>query len=409
MQSGIVRLGLAFLLACGAIWQPPVLRAQAPDASAAPAPTSGPEAAEADQQYSLSVEVEVVTVPVTATNSDGEFVTDLDLNEFTIFDNGAPQKIESFELSQEPLSLAILVETSSRIQSLLPEVRSAGILFTQLIVGESGEGAVLTFDRDLKLVQDFTGDADRIETAFRNLQPGGDPVRLSDAIARALFLLQRRPEGRRRVIVVISEARDQGSSNPLGLVLRSAQQLGISVYTVGLSTLRSMMGRPASQGVASPFPAGVAARPTPANQPPTPDAQTNWGAANMNVLALIAELVSTAQNLVAGNPLAVTATATGGQDFSSGGKGELEQALGRIGEELRNQYMLTYRPNNLDNPGFHSIRIAVSRPNVQVRTRPGYMFAPPLRKSPATAKPPTLQRPAPASEETSPANPSRDR
>ena len=129
----------------------------------------------------------------------------------------------------------------------------------------------------------------------------------------------------------------------------------------------------------------------------------------MNVLALIAELVSTAQNLVAGNPLAVTATATGGQDFSSGGKGELEKALGRIGEELRNQYMLTYRPNNLDNPGFHSIRIAVSRPNVQVRTRPGYVFAPPIRKSPATAKPPTLQRPAPASEETSPANPSRDR
>ena len=407
MQWGIFRLGFAFLLTCGVICQPREVLAQspAPSAPATPAATPGSDPTEADQQYSFSVEIEVVTVPVTVTDASGEFITDLDLNDFTIVDNGVPQKIESFELSQEPLSLAILVETSSRIQSLLPEVRSAGILFTQLILGESGDAAVLTFDRDVKLLQDFTGDADRIETALRILQPGGDPVRLSDAIARALFLLQRRPEGRRKVIVVISEARDQGSSNSLGLVLRSAQQLGISVYTVGLSTLRSMLGRPASQGVSSPFPPGVAARPTPANQPPTPDAQTNWGAANVNVLALIAELVSTAQNLIAGNPLTVYAAATGGQDFSSAGKGELEKALGRIGEELRNQYMLTYRPNNLDNPGFHSIRVAVSRPNVQVRTRPGYLFAPPVRRSPAAAKPPTLQRPAPAGEETRPARP----
>lgn len=282
--------------------------------------------------------------------------------------------------------MVIAVETSSRVEALLPEIRRSGILFTQLILGESGEAAVLTFDREIKLAQDFTEDPDKIEEALRNLAPGADDVRLSDAIARALMLLQRRPEGRRKVVVVISEARDSGSGNTPGFVLRGAQQLGISVYTVALSSLRSLFSRP-NEGVKSPFPPGVMARPMPSNQPPTPDAVANVGAANVDLLPLIAELVSYTKTWLGGNPLALYATGTGAEDFSSGGKEELEQALGRIGRELRNQYLLTYRPNNLQDPGFHYIQALVARPSLQVRTRPGYMFTRSSRRSPAAPSP----------------------
>ena len=383
---------LAFALMIGAVGQAPEVvfaqsagPAEASEASLGGASSNGA----AGQEYSFSVDIQVVTVPVTVTDPSGDFVTDLDVKDFTVLDNGVAQEIESFELSLEPLSIAILVETSSRVASLLPEVRNTGILFTQLIVGETGEAAVISFDNELRLLQDFTGDAELVESAFKNLAAGGDSVRLSDAVARGLLLLQRRGEDRRKVIVVISEARDQGSRNPHGTVLRSAQQLGISVYTVGLNSVRGMLGR-AGEGTRSPFPPGVQARPLPANQPPTPDAQTNWGAANMNVLALITELVSGAKNLVAGNPLSVYAAATGGEDFPSGGKEEMENALGRIGQELRNQYILTYRPNNLDEPGFHEIGINVSRSSVDVRTRLGYVYAKPLPRSTA---PPVLQPP----------------
>lgn len=377
---------------------PPVGAAQGPGDSPPSSPADAPAADE--PQYSFAVEIEVVTVPVTVTNPAGDFVTDLDKNEFLVQDNGVRQKIESLELSGEPLSLAVVIETSARIQSLLPEVRQAGILITNLILGESGEAAVLTFDRDIQLVQDFTNSSDLIEKAFRNLQPGADSVRLSDALARALFLLQRRPEGRRKAIIAISEARDQGSSTPQGLVLRSAQQLGISVYTVGLSSYRGLLGRPSSEGVSSPFPPGVMARPMPANQPPTPDAQTNWGAANADLLPLLAELVTTAKSLITGNPLTVYAVGTGGEDFSSGDKGQLEKALGRIGQELHNQYLLTYRPNNLEKQGFHTIRVAVLRPDVAVRTRPGYLYLPQAPKSPASS--PSGSSPSP---EAKPAGP----
>ena len=340
--------------------------------------TSDPAAAP-DEQYSFAIEIEVVTVPVTATDPAGEFVTDLNKSDFRLLDNGVSQQITDFDLSWEPLSLAVLVETSPRIESLLPEVRRSGILFTQLILGESGEAAVLTFDSEVKLVQDFTSDPEKIEKTLENLKTGGGAVRLSDALARAVTVLQQRPQGRRKVIVVISEARDQGSSNSQGLVLRGAQQLGISMYTVGLSSFRALLGKPQG-GPSSPFPPGVVARPMPGNQPPTPDAQTGWGAANVNLLQIIADLVSSTRSWLGGNPLSLYAAGTGGANFSPDGAAQLEKALGRIGQELHNQYLLTYRPNNLSSPGFHSIQILVSRPNVQVRHRPGYLFARPVSK-----------------------------
>ena len=383
-------LCLAFALMFGALGQGPQALFAQSGQPADPAEGSGTSPnGDAEQEASFAVDIQVVTVPVTVTDPSGSFVTDLEMNSFTVLDNSVPQRIESFDLSLEPLSIAILVETSSRVAALLPEVRNTGILFTQLIVGEAGEAAVISFDNELKLLQDFTGDQEAVEAAFKNLKSGGDSVRLSDAVARGALLLSRRSKDRRKVIVVISEARDQGSNNSHGAVLRSAQQLGISVYTVGLSSVRGMLGR-TGEGTASPFPPGVQARPMPANQPPTPDAQTNWGAANMNVLALITELVSGTKNLLAGNPLSVYAAATGGEDFPSGDKEQMENALARIGQELRNQYIITYRPNNLDEPGFHPIRINVTRPNVNVRTRLGYVYAKPL---PRSTTPPALQPP----------------
>ena len=352
-----------------------------------PANAESGQASDPDQDFQFAVQVQVVTLPVTVTDQKGQFVTDLDKKDFTILDNGTPQRIENFELSSEPLSLVVLMETSSRIQPLLPELNGAGILITQLILGESGEAAVLTFDREVKIAQDFTTSEDKIEAALRKLQTGGAQVRLSDAVGRAIFLLQQRPRGRRKVILIISEARDSGSSNKLGNVLRGAQQLGISVYTVGLSTFRSLVGRPADQNVpSSPYPPGVLSRPIPGNQLPTPDTQTNVGVANVNLLEIITDLVTYTKNLIVGNPLAVYAAGTGATDYPTDTKAKLEKALGRIGEELRDQYVITYRPNNLDSMGYHTIQVTLDRRDLEARFRPGYVMAPPAPASAASSR-----------------------
>src|SRR5581483_2913790 len=172
-----------------------------PASNAASDPGAPPEAndssAGADgsgQQPLFSTEIEVVTVPVTVTDAAGEFVTDLNRDDFRLLDNGKEQRIEGFDLSYEPISLVVAIESSSRISGNLPEIRRAGILITQLILGESGEAAVISFDKEIKLLQGFTGDADKIEAAIKNLQPGSDDVRLTDAVSRSIAMLNQRPK-----------------------------------------------------------------------------------------------------------------------------------------------------------------------------------------------------------------------
>ena len=341
-----------------------------------PAGLTGDDPAATDEQQAIfGIQIEEVTIPVTVTDSKGEFITDLNPGDFRLRDNGKEQHIEGFEMSWEPISMVIVVETSSRVENELPKIAKYGILFTQLVMGESGEAAVIGFDREINLLQDFTTNADSVEAALKNLKAGADDVRLSDAMARAMALLQRRNQDRRKVIVVLSEARDSGSSNTPGFVLRNAQQLGISIYPITLSTVKNLFNRAAgTPGGNNPFPPGVVARPQPANEPPTPQAQARYSPANINVLPLIEELVAYTKNLLGANPLPFFAVGTGAQEFNDTSQEDVEQALSKIGSELRNQYLLTYRPNNLEEPSFHHIVVQVDRPGAEVRTRPGYMF-----------------------------------
>src|SRR3990172_8606308 len=105
---------LAFGLAAATLLLP--FRAAGQTGSTPPAPDE-PTATESEQQYQFAVEIKEVTVPVTVTNSSGEFVTDLNKNELTVYDNGAEQQIEEFDLSWDPISLAIVVQTSARVES----------------------------------------------------------------------------------------------------------------------------------------------------------------------------------------------------------------------------------------------------------------------------------------------------
>jgi VWFA-related protein len=338
------------------------------------------EAAQQEGERAVfGIEIEEVTIPVTVTDAAEEFVIDLKPSDFRVLDNEKDQRILGVQLSSDPISIVLVVETSSRVETLLPEIGRSGISFTQLVMGESGEAAIIAFDSEIRIVQDFTPNPDRIETALKSLQPGGEDVRLSDALSRALALLQTRPDNRRKAIIAISEARDNGSANPPGFVLRSAQHFGTSVYTITLSSTEGMLQR-AGQPPANPFPPGTAARPQPSNYPPTPDAQGRLGAANVSILPLIEEFVSSGKILLGSNPLSLFAQGTGAEQFIASGNA-MGSALSRIGRELRSQYLITYRPSNLGEPGYHQIRVSVAPAGLRARALPGYMFTQQSRPS----------------------------
>src|SRR5437879_11737762 len=99
-------------------------------------------------------------------------VHNLEAQHFQVTDNGVAQRISHFDLGGDPLSLVILIETSSRIEPLLPQVRKTGILFTQTVMGPTGEGAVVGFNDAVDKLQDFTTNSDLIEHTIAHLPEG---------------------------------------------------------------------------------------------------------------------------------------------------------------------------------------------------------------------------------------------
>jgi len=331
----------------------------------------------------IKVQVALVTTPVTVHDSHGVMVHDLEANNFQVTDNGIAQKISHFDLGGDPLSLVILVETSSRIEPLMPEIRKTGILFTQTVMGPTGEAAVVGFNDSVDKLQDFTSHADAIESTIVNLRAGTSGSKLYDAMAVGVEMLSSRPQatrenpGRRRVLLILSEAVDEGSEKTLGEVLRQAELANVTIYGVGLSTIRAELhGKPKTPERPN-LPVG--SLPPPPGVPDTPTLEDNRYA-GVDLLSAAIWAVEHIHDQVKGNSLEVAAAATGGASLSTFKDRSIEKAIDEIGGELHSQYTLSYTPTGADATGYHEIKVSVIRSNaknLKIRARPGYYLAPP--------------------------------
>lgn len=322
----------------------------------------------------IRVRVALVSAPVIVIGPKGEPVLDLQQKDFHILDDGIEQTIQAFDLGGEQLSAVLVFETSSRISPLLPAVQKSAIVFTQTIVGPSGEAAVLSYDDRVNTLLPFNTDNDKIEKTIANLKAGNSGSRLYDALSAAVGMLRDRPSGRRRAIVAVGEASDSGSEEKLGRVLRDAQLANIVIYSVGLSTTAAALHAPPSQaGPAPATPPGTFGGPSFPGTAQTPSSQQQYGG-NIDLLGLAEWAVRNATAVVKDRPLEVAATATGGSYQPAFREGKIENAVDAIGGELNSQYLLSYRPTGSENPGYHQIKVTVDRPGVKVRTRPGYFL-----------------------------------
>jgi len=366
------------LLVCSAS-----LRAQAPEGPLPPRPGQAVQAAPPGAQ--LKVRVTLVSLPVTVRNSKGDMVHDLDAKDFRITDNGAEQKISHFDLGGDPVSMVVLIETSSRIEPIVPEIRKTGILLTQTVMGPEGEAAVVGFNDAVDKLQDFTSDADAIENTVTQLQAGTSGSRLYDAMAVGVDMLSgRMPQptadrpGRRRVMLVMSETVDVGSEAKLGEVLRKAQLANVTIYSVGLSTTRSeLKGKPRDNAPTPIAPPGIMTLPPPPGTIQTPSSEDIANASGVDLLGLAIWAVQHADNKVKDRAMDVACVATGGAHLSTYKDRSIEKAIDEIGGELHSQYSISYSPNDSDAVGYHEIKVELDRKNLKVRARPGYYIAPP--------------------------------
>jgi VWFA-related protein len=338
-----------------------------------------------DSQPKVKVQVALVNTPVTVRDARGDMVHNLEQNNFQITDNGVMQQISHFDLGGDPISLAILIETSSRIAPLLPGMRKTGILFTQTVMGPSGEAAVVSFNDSIDKLQDFTTYSDLIEKTIAHLGEGTSGSKLYDAMAVGVEMLSGRPQatpekpGRRRVLMILSEAADAGSEAKLGEVLRQAQLANVTIYSVGLSTTRAELQAKPKDTRPQITPPGTFPLPPQPGVPQTPTSEENrYG--NIDLMAAAVWAVQHIQDQVKDHALEVAATATGGAHLSTFKDRSIEKAIDEIGGELHSQYTISYTPTGTDSAGYHEIKVNVVRndaKNLKVRARPGYYLAVP--------------------------------
>jgi len=378
--------GLALVM-----WSGPAF-AQAPEGPLAPRPETQVQQTPPEVLAKLTARVTLVTTPVTVRDMRGDMIHDLEERDFQISDNGAAQKITHFEVGGDPLSIVVVMETSSRVDPMLAQLRKLGSIFTEQVMGPEGEAAVIGFDDSVHRLQGFTASHDSIAAVFAGLKTGDSGQRLFDAMSDGVDMLSGRrkptaetPVPGRRILLVIAEALDSHSETKLGEVLRQAQLQNITIFSVGLSTTRSELQSKQRENAPVPItPPGVMGLPPPPGTVNTPSTEANRNA-GIDLIALAEVLVEHTKSVETKHSLELGAAATGGGYYSTYRGRSIEGALDEIGGELHSQYMISYSPPRSDDGndfGYHKIAVTLAPEKAvgrKISSRPGYYIAAPSK------------------------------
>jgi VWFA-related protein len=332
----------------------------------APPPQDAPK----QENSTFGISTHIVLVPVSVTERNGDPVNGLTPYDFELYDNNKLQVITE-DITSHPLSLVLVIQANSSVEHFLPKIDRLGSLVQSGLLGESGEVAVLAFDHRIQTVLPMTADLDKLSPALKKIHAGSTTSVVNDAVMSAINILRVQDPKRRRVVIVIAQNKNGGSEINTREVMSAADFAQVTVYPIDISKVVSEL-------TATPQPSRPSAIP-PEAMPiqngvigtPTTVSQTDVG----NWIPLIKDVFDVAKSVFIPNPLTVYARYTGGHSYSFVTQKDLEKAISRISETLHSEYMLTYRPTNINESGFHQIVVKVKHRDLRITTRDGYYWA----------------------------------
>ncbi len=138
--------------------------------------------------------VPLVVAPTTIKDRKGHLIDGLTGADLVLYDNNVPQAIH-LDTVVNPISLVVAVQASSNSAAVLDKLGRSGILFSQLLAGDRGETAVVSFSDSVQVFQDFTTDPDLLSRALQNLRVQGDGAATLEGVMQALRMLSHRKAG----------------------------------------------------------------------------------------------------------------------------------------------------------------------------------------------------------------------
>lgn len=306
-------------------------------------------------QQPIRVTVNEVIVPVTVTDEKGKFVSNLEKEDFQIFDQGKSQTIRFFTRERnQPVVIGFLMDLSNSTRTQWKNFEQAAEeMVLQMLPGGNKKfsGYLIGYSNEAELMVDTTTDPEKILEKLRKVKPGGGSA-LYDAIYQACTsraLVQGEPVEPRRVIIVIGDGNDNHSSKSLDEVLELAQRNLVTIY--GISTT--------SYGFTSEGDKNLVRL-----------AEETGGRVEyplQDVYKDVSGYLSTPRD--EGNY--AIQPGTGG--YASAVSSSIFRALANVAGEVTTQYILRYIPEADDSTKqFRNINVKVSLANVKVRARRGY-------------------------------------
>src|SRR5262245_19673143 len=185
-------------------------------------------------QQTLKVDVDLVNVFVTVQGDSGEFVSNLRRDDFVLYDDDQPQKIDIFEKDSEVHSaIGVLLDISGSMVDIIPYMNRGVKEFAKTIQSPD-EYSVITFGTNVKLVHRSPQTAQHLDEVLQDLKPWGTSV-LFDAMVYGMDRLKM-SANQRKALIIFTDGTDNGSKEEFNRVSRDAQLSGVVLYFVAIGS-----------------------------------------------------------------------------------------------------------------------------------------------------------------------------
>ncbi|MGA8873617.1 MAG: VWA domain-containing protein [Candidatus Acidiferrales bacterium] len=269
----------------------------------------------------IRVQTNLVDILASVTDANGRPIPDLTQDAFSLSEEGVPQKIERFEAqTNRPLDLALMVDSSmSAYKDLKVEMEAAAHFISQVVRPGDTLG-VFEFDESVTQLSGFSDSVPKLQESVRQIRMGAG-TSIYDALVLGSNALRRRPDGRRRAIVLVTDGGETTSVSQFDDARRTAVDSGTLLYSIIIRPVNNENGR----------------------------------------------------NTAGEHALITITDSTGGAMFIVNDMSQLNQIFDRIDRELRTQYLLGYYPQPVPPPGsYRHVQLAV-KGNYVVRYRKEYL------------------------------------
>jgi Ca-activated chloride channel homolog len=269
--------------------------------------------------YVFKKEVDEVVLHATVVDDHNRLVTNLARNDFAVFEDGKPQKINSFRREDIPVAIGIVIDNSGSMREKRPAVNAAAINLVQAS-NPQDKVFIVNFNEEYFLDQDYTSNVRKLKDALERIEARGGTA-LYDATVASADHLKKSGDLEKKVLLVVTDGEDNASRESLEQAVRRLQvENGPTVYTIGL--LQEEHSKRAKRA------------------------------------------------------LREMAEETGGVAFFPKDLSEVNAITSQIAHDIRNQYTIGYKPDTPQSAGgYRTVKVdaqAKGYKKLQVRTRSGY-------------------------------------